>query len=114
MEPAAHLRDTGVSNEIILSNLEHLDKIRKPVIIRAPLIPGLNDSNESAEALAKYLSGIRCVERVDLMAYHVYGKMKYDQLGKEYGIDCEKHSPERQQQFIDIFKSYSLNVQLGG
>jgi len=114
LDPDAHLRNTAVPNDVILANLKHLDEIRKPVIIRAPLIPGMNDSDEDVEALAKFLSEIRCIERVDLMAYHDYGKVKYEQLGKDYGLDCERQSDERLQQFLDIFKSYSLRVQLGG
>jgi len=110
LAPDAHIRNTGVPNETIIANLKHLDEIRKPVIIRAPLIPGMNDSDEDVEALAAFLSEIRCVERVDLMAYHDYGKVKYEQLGK----DCERQSDERLQQFLDVFKSHSLNVQLGG
>jgi pyruvate formate lyase activating enzyme len=114
LDPDAHLRNTGVPNDVILSNLEHLDKMRKPVIVRVPLIPGLNDADESVERLAKYLSGIRCVERIDLMTYHEYGKMKYEQLGKAYNIDSEKPSEDRRQQLLEVFKSYSLNAQLGG
>jgi pyruvate formate lyase activating enzyme len=114
MDPGAHLRDTGAPNGIIHANLERMDKIRKPVIVRIPLIPGMTDTDEGIAGMAKFLSGFRCIEEVDLMAYHQYGAVKYDQLGKEYKLNGEKQTEDRLKQIMGIFKSYSLNAHLGG
>jgi len=115
MDPQQHKKNTGVSNEIILRNLEDLDARGKPIIIRVPLIPGRTDTQENVEATAKFLSGLKAVERVDLLAYHKYGTVKYGQLGRKYGLDdCETQSQERLDEIKAVFDGYGLNTQLGG
>jgi pyruvate formate lyase activating enzyme len=78
-----HRTYTGVSNQIILENLEALTKTGRPVVLRLPIIPGINDSDEEvAEAVALLTRlGIR---RVDLLPYHHLGLEKYRRLGLVY------------------------------
>lgn len=109
-----HRKNTGVSNEIILSNLEHLDKIRKPIIIRLPIIPGYTDSKEDVTKTAKLLAGLKSVERVNLLAYHKYGQIKYEQLGRKYILENEPPSDARMNELKSFFEGYGLNIQLGG
>lgn len=114
MDDGQHLINTGVSNELILKNLEKLGAQGKPIIIRVPVIPGRTDSESHINKLAEFLSRIRSVMRVDLLAYHQYGRVKYEQLGRKYDLDCESPSPEQLKNIMDIFKRYGLKVQLGG
>lgn len=114
MDDIQHVKDTGVSNEIILKNMRSLGSIGKPMIVRVPLIPGHNDSNEQIEALGQFLASINSVERVDIMNYHEYGISKYGQLGMKYLLTCEKHSTERVEEMKVILKKYVNNVQIGG
>ena len=114
IEPEAHLRNTGVSNEPIMKNLRHLAAMGKPLIIRVPVIPGYTDSEETLRAIAELLSQLKSVNRVDIMAVHEYGKVKYDQLGKEYLLNVQPIPPERQEEIRKLFVSYGLNAQLGG
>jgi pyruvate formate lyase activating enzyme len=115
MDSLEHQDNTGVKNEVIISNLKMLNSIGKDIIIRLPLIPGYNDSKQSLEMLAEFLSTLKSVQRIDLMAYHQFGRIKYEQLGREYALmDVEAISDERLQQIKEFFESYGLNVQLGG
>ena len=114
MNPNKHLASTGASNEIIHKNLKLLDEIKKPVIIRLPIIPGINDSEEELEAVAAYLSEFKCIERVDIMAYHDYGIIKYRQLGKNYTLDAKPYPQERVHEIKSLFERYNLAAQIGG
>ena len=110
-----HLKNTGVNNETIISNLKMLDSMGKEIIIRLPLIPGYNDSQDDLKAIAELLSSLKSVIRVDLLAYHEFGRIKHEQLGREYKLQGIKTiSDERLQQIKEYFESYRLNVQLGG
>lgn len=109
-----HARNTGVSNEIILNNLKRLNEIAKPIIIRIPLIPGHNDSFNSLDGMAKLLSGLKSVERVDLLAYHKFGTIKYAQLGRNYALNIDSPNPKRMNDIMALFQKCGLRVQLGG
>ena len=114
MDPEKHMRDTGVSNDLILSNLQELDKLNVPTIIRMPLIPGHNDSDEDIIKAAEFLSTLKNLDRVDLMNYHTFGVVKYAQIGKKYELDLSPLSTERLDEICAIFAKYSIKTQIGG
>ena len=87
----------------------------KPTIIRVPIIPGYTDSAQNIKATAEFLSKLKSVERVDLLAYHQYGKVKYGQLGKKYRLcNVQRISQERLGQMKALFERHDLKTQLGG
>lgn len=114
MNPLRHRKNTGVSNERILQNLEYMNSIGKPIIIRIPIIPGYNDMEENSRAMAEFIATLASVERVDLIPMHEFGKVKYQQLGKKYDLRAPPISPERQQVILRLFESYGINTQIGG
>jgi len=114
LDPGQHFVDTAVYNDVILGNLKRVSAIGKPVIIRFPIVPGHTDSRENIAAVAELLSGLGNILRVDLMAYHVYGTVKYGQLGKEYRLEAERPSEERMNEIKERLEEHGLNVQLGG
>jgi len=114
MDPKEHLKNTGVSSEPILANLKKLDAMGKAIIIRVPIIPGHTDSSQNIKATAEFLSRLKSVERVDLLAYHEYGIVKYGQLGRRYKLNIQPPTEERMNDIKDTFERYGLNVQLGG
>lgn len=114
MDTEKHIRDTGVSNDLILSNLKKLDELNVPTIIRMPLIPGHNDSDEEIEKAAEFLSTLKNLDRVDLMNYHTFGVVKYAQIGKNYELELTPLSPERLDEICAIFARHSIRTQIGG
>lgn len=114
MDEEKHIRDTGVSNERILSNLQKLDGLNIPIIIRMPLIPGHNDSDDDLEKAAAFLSALKNLDRVDLMNYHTFGVVKYAQIGMKYELDLSPLSEERLDEICRIFERYSIKTQIGG
>ncbi len=114
MDPKEHLKNTGVSNEPILKNLKRFVAMPKPIIIRVPIVPGYTDSEENIKSTAEFLSTLKSVERVDLLAYHKYGTVKYGQLGKVYKLHIQPATQEHLNDIKDTFERHGLNVQLGG
>lgn len=114
LDPVRHEENTGKSNQVILNTLRHMNDINKPVIIRIPYIPGYNDDPEMVRREAELLSSLRCVERVDIIPKHEFGKTKYEQIGMEYTLAAADVPEEKQQELLALFSSYGLNVQIGG
>lgn len=74
----------GVSNKCIHENFCFLCKEGARVILRYPMIPGINDSVEDMEALLMLEK--ECQDRipVEVLPYHVMGKGKTQRIGIEY------------------------------
>ena len=78
-----HIKNTGVSNEKIFRNLEMLTDLCADVILRLPLVPGFNDSEEALSSLAAFLGRFSGkVRRAEIMPYHRIGLGKYAALGR--------------------------------
>lgn len=115
MNAQRHFNDTGVSNAGIHRNLIHLGNLGKDIIIRLPLIPGHTDDNETLQQEAEFISSIGSVRRIDLIPYHEFGRIKYDQLGREYPMKgTVPLSDERLREIEAIFTATGIPTQIGG
>ncbi|MFZ1139668.1 MAG: glycyl-radical enzyme activating protein [Candidatus Sulfotelmatobacter sp.] len=74
-----HRRFTGVKNDLILHNLRILAAQRSAVIVRLPVIPGVNDDTDNIDALSDFLSSLDLRE-IELLPYHRIGSEKYNRL----------------------------------
>ena len=74
-----HIRCTGVSNKIILENIQYLDSLGKEIEARIPYIPGWN--SDQIEKIAQFLATLKAVSAVKVLPYHNYAKSKYSALG---------------------------------
>ena len=113
MDPAKHKEFTGVDNRLILENARMIAAMGKPMIIRAPLIPGHNDSTENIKALAEFMLGLG-LKRIDLLPYHSLGKIKYQRLGMEYKLsDLKPFAASEVAKIKADLESYGLQVGVG-
>ncbi len=80
LDTEKHKSYTGVGNEKILDNLKKLLKIGAKVIIRVPIISGINDSEEEIKAIKKLCEN---AEKVELLPYHSMGEHKFSALGRK-------------------------------
>lgn len=106
-----HVRETGVSNRIILQNLKLLPPDK--VIVRVPLIPGVNSSTEHLSELAKLISSYR-VSQVTLLPYHRGGVEKAKRLFATESSVYTAPSPDIIQNALAILEDHGLNPQIGG
>jgi pyruvate formate lyase activating enzyme len=82
VDDGKHRRLTGVSNGWILENLKKLSALGHPVVLRIPVIPGINDGNGDIRGIAEFASRLEGVERVVLLPYHRLAADKYKRLGQ--------------------------------
>jgi glycyl-radical enzyme activating protein len=80
--PVLHKQWTGVSNTRIKRNLATLNHQEVPVILRCPLIPGLNLREDHLDGIAKTAASLHHCTEIHLMTFHNYGLSKYAALGK--------------------------------
>ena len=115
MDPEIHRNFTSVSNELILSNLQWLSDQGAKVIIRIPVIPGVNDNDENMEATGKFLAGFPSRPEVNLLPYHASAREKYRRFGIPYRMaDISPSSGERMKELSDRLAQFGLAVSTGG
>lgn len=83
-DPQIHKKYTGVDNAPILANLRHLCSSGKEFIVRIPLIPGVNDTEENMRGILSLISDARSLQRVEFMRYHQTAGAKYGMIGRIY------------------------------
>lgn len=94
-DSAAHEEYTGAPNERIVENLRSLIGSGAEVVVRVPLIPGVNDSDEAIRQIAELARGAGA-ERIELLAFNPATGGKYSWLGLADPMpDAERQSAER-------------------
>lgn len=97
-DTAAHIKYTGVSNEVILKNIEYLKSSGKQFVFRIPLIPDITDTDKNLKAISE----IAGEYPVELLRYNTLAGAKYDYVGKQYKLGSEKN---RDADFLGFFKN---------
>jgi pyruvate formate lyase activating enzyme len=111
VDPVEHEKYTGVSNDLITSNLRKLSGLGVPIEIRMPIISGLNDAARDIESAGEFISGLDNVTGVRLLAYHRLAGAKYERLGRENpGESLESPTAEQLKKIAQQLANYSLNV----
>ncbi|SLM29841.1 PflC2 [Desulfamplus magnetovallimortis] len=111
MDDNLHRKYTGVSNEMILSNLELLALLGASVIIRIPLIHKVNDDDKNLNACGSFLASLTGIKDVNLLPFHDFQKSKYKKFGITYR--AENLSSPTESGIADAIKklsSFGLNV----
>ena len=116
MDSDVHKKLTGRGNDLVISNLEKLDRESASAIrVRVPLIPGINDTERNLTEMAEFLGGLSRIEAVDLLPYHRIGIPKYRALGRDYKLDyIGQYEASRLIEIRQFLSSFGLNVVLEG
>jgi pyruvate formate lyase activating enzyme len=111
MNDERHQEWTGVSNTDILSNLQHLIEQGVDVIVRIPIIPGINDDKDNLQQTGLFLSSFSIRPSVELLPYHAFAHSKYSGLGLNYGLE-EIHPPSQEEirDAIAFLENFGLKV----
>lgn len=109
LDPDLHPALTGVQSDRSFRFLDKLENRGIPTWIRHVIVPGLTDDDAKLEALARYVSRYKVVQKVELLPYHTMGTYKYEQLGIEYKLKgVEPLSQERLDNASAIFSRYNF------
>ena len=115
MDDVKHKAFTGVSNVLLLENLRRLLQWKKQVIVRIPLIPGVNDDAENLRSSGRWISSLQGIHEVHVLPYHTSGVGKYSRLGKAFtlgslGIPDEQSIAEA----VAALQNFVPSVVVGG
>lgn len=106
-----HKTYTGVSSQLIKENIEKLDKLGIPMIVRTPLIPGATDDDENLISIAEFVKGLKNVQYYELLNFNPLGGSKYEALHFDYEYaDVKPFSQERLDEIKELLKDYNVKI----
>jgi len=86
MDQELHKQWVGQDNTLILDNLRKLDQANDSleIIVRLPLVPGVNDSSTNLSAVAQFCRSLQKIKEIELLPYHRLGLETYRNLEMDY------------------------------
>ena len=106
IDPQKHKNLCGKDNTQILENLEFLFSRGADIVLRLPLIPGLNDSEKDLEALSVFLrENEPYYKRAEIMKYHSFGLSKAAALSKEYTAPKDSADASDAEKWLNCLKA---------
>lgn len=110
-----HRRLTGVSNRLILDNLDFLSRKGGRIILRCPLVKGVNDTDEHLRGIAAIGSKYPDLAGIEIMAYHNMGHEKYERIGRTPEMEVLPTTDEETKQlWLEKLKAYGCDKAIIG
>jgi pyruvate formate lyase activating enzyme len=111
MDGELHRKYTGVDNQRILENARKLSSKYVDIIVRIPVIRGINDNKNNMDKTADFLKGFPRLLLVELLPYHDLGVDKYRSLGYEdEQAIFDTPSTDEMEALSKSFSSRGINV----
>lgn len=117
LDPGLHLKYTGVSNELILFNLDMILNEGAEVWIRIPVIPGITADSNYMDALRTFIEHRkgRKITAINLLPYHKTGSSKYRRFGlPDRMASTDQISNGHLNDYIEILKATGIRIKKGG
>jgi len=90
-----HRALTGVANGVILENLWALSERGHAIVLRVPVIPGVNDGGDNIRRTGALAAGLPTPVKVELLPYHRIGVEKYSRVARQYPLP-QVHPPSQE------------------
>lgn len=101
----------GLGNDIIKENILKASKEHLDLLVRIPLINGINTSDEIIDEFIEFFKSTDYKNyRIELLKYHEYGKDKWQKCGKEYTVKNANVSEQLRLQIENKMKNNGLNI----
>jgi pyruvate formate lyase activating enzyme len=117
LDEAKHLEYTGVTNANILDNYRLLLGCGKDLMVRIPVIPGMNDDQNYMESLRNFIMNSKTdsLKKINLLPFHKIGSSKYKRFNIPYRMEGTE-PPERgkMQVLKEMFLETGIKVKIGG
>ncbi len=109
MDSDKHRECTSVPNERILANAVRLGQQPQPLLIRTPIIPGINDNKEEIGKIAEFVSKLPNLMYYELLPFHPMATSKYDSLDIDYRArDLKRPTTDLMDELTEHAKSYGI------
>lgn len=119
MDTNVHRKHTGRENHLILENLKKLADLNKEIILRIPVIPGINDGKDNLEKTADFILNEMDgkVRTLQLLSFMRLGEEKYQSLGIPYKMENivvdRKAFTEKVKKMAEYFNERGIHCQVG-
>ncbi|MCK4750647.1 MAG: glycyl-radical enzyme activating protein [Bacteroidales bacterium] len=101
--------------ELVLDNLKKLADSDAQVIVRIPVIPGFNHTEEEMIQMIDFVTTLSDVSEIHLLPYHSLGVGKYRMLGMDYIFGHKEQVPDRElEPYVLYARSKRLEIKIGG
>jgi len=115
MDNEAHRKYTGVSNELIISNLLMLSQKGGKTCVRIPLIPGITDTEDNINAIVELIAPLKKIQYISLLPYNSLGRDKYRRLNIPFKMrNCETQTDDELEKRRKTFEEAGFRVKIGG
>lgn len=91
---AEHRCWTGIDNAAIRENIARFAQCGLDVVLRCPIIPGVNDNDAHLRGIAELTAAHPSIRGAELMPYHKFGTSKARQLGWTQVQEFREPSPD--------------------
>jgi len=109
MDEAEHRRWTGVGTALIHANARRLRQAGIPLILRLPLIPGVNDDAENLRRMAAFAAELE--SPVEVLPCHALGVAKHQAIGAEPPLrDLKPPDPARVAQVQEALRGSGARI----
>ncbi len=109
-----HKRWTEVGNEQVIKNIGKASKLNIPMIVRVPIVAGINDNEANIEKTAHFLSSLSKQIILELLPYHPLGLSKKLVSKKFTPKQFETPSKVVLKDLAGIGEKYQLDVRIAG
>ncbi len=104
---------TGADNSHIMSNLRYLMDKGADIIIRLPLVPDCNDSDEDIANLATFLKENKGRYRyAEIMPYHSLGTGKSEKIGADAVYVHKNATDDEISRWCSLFASHGIDIKV--
>jgi pyruvate formate lyase activating enzyme len=113
IDPEKHKELCGADNSEILENIRRASaaEYQFSLIIRIPLIPSVNDDEDTLSGIGKFCAGLARLHHIQLLPYHRLGIDTYKKLGLRYTYpELRAPSAEHVEKCREIVRRYAKNV----
>lgn len=93
-----HRNLTGVPGRVIRENLDLLQTLGARIILRCPLVPGINDGDAHLAEIARLALEHPAVEQVEIMPFHAMYRAKAERIGRTAPAAGETDATEADKQ----------------
>ena len=90
----------------VLENMRHLDAAKRRIVMRCPMIPGINDSEAELRARGALADELDAVESIDVLPYVPYGIDKAHRLGLKV-YEAPQPPPEYGPAIVDRLSAHT-------
>lgn len=106
LDPERHRRYIGNDGSLIRENLQRLAATGCPLIVRTPVVGGVNDTVEEIGGIAALLSSMDSLQYYELLPYHALGDAKLQSLGLARNGQFYTPKPDQLQLLADVARQH--------